>query len=105
MSKNVNKRFNEEPEYRLHRIKHFAKKYGWLLLSSEDELIFANKEASLRIDIKTLTIYTELTHPKKGETILKRTGSFNQKLIEKIFRNPRVHMPPQIQSEYPSFEK
>lgn len=103
MPKNNSKKFIEDLEYRIYRIKHFGKKYGWNILMSIDELIiFTNKDLSITISInaKTLMIETELNHPKKGETKLMRKGSFTMKLIEKIFRNPRVHTPNNIKTDY-----
>lgn len=97
---NKNIRFKEDYQYRLYRIKHFGKKYGWKFLSDMDGLIFGNNEAILKIDVVNLVIETDLIHPKKGETKLRRHGDFNQNLIERIFRNPRAHMPPEITSEY-----
>lgn len=97
---NKNKRFCEDLEYRIYRIKHLGKKYGWKFLSEIDELVFGNSEAILSIDPIKLTIETQLIHPKKGETKLIRSGDFTQNLIERIFRNPRAHMPAQITSQY-----
>lgn len=97
---NKNIRFKEDYDYRVYRIKHFGKKYGWRFLSEIDGLIFGNKEVMLRIDPKKLTIETELIHPKKGETKLVREGEFTMNLVEKIFRNPRAHTPEGIDSQY-----
>lgn len=98
--KNKNKRFLKDYAYRKYRIEHFAKKYGWKFLTEEKGMIFGNKEVLLRIDAVNLTIETELVHPHKGETKLIRKGEFTMLLVEKIFRNPRVHMPEDIQSTY-----
>lgn len=100
MQENKNKRFLEDYEYRKYRIQHFAKKYGWKFLSEEKVMIFGNKEVQLRIDAIKLTIETELIHPHKGETKLVRQGEFTMPLVEKIFRNPRAHMPESINSKY-----
>lgn len=105
MSINKNKRFLEDYDYRIYRIKHLGKKHGWNFLSEEDELIFGNNEAMLRIDAVELTVQTELLHPKKGDTKLFRHGDFSMDLIEKIFRNPRAHMPEKIESQYLPKEK
>lgn len=102
MSENKNKRFCEDLEYRIYRIKHLGKKYGWKLLSDIDGLIFGNNEAILKIDAVNLIVETDLIHPKKGETKIRRQGNFTQNLIERIFRNPRAHMPPEIDSQYVS---
>lgn len=95
------KTFQEHDEYRLYRINHYGKKYGWTIYLETPELIvFTNKECMLTINVRNLTIETELNHPKKGETILLRKGNFTMKLIEKIFRNPRVHTPDNIKTNY-----
>ena len=100
MPKNKNKQFIEDYDYRLYRIKHFGKKYGWKILSEIDGMIFGSKEIWLRIDPKKMTVETELIHPKRGETKLIRHGDFTMNLIEKIFCNPRVHTPQEIDSQY-----
>lgn len=100
MAFNKNKRFKEDYQYRLYRIKHFAKKYGWNFLSETEVLVFNNKEAILTIDPFKLTTQTELKHPIKGETKLLRRGNFTMNIIEAIFRNPRIHTSSQIQSQY-----
>lgn len=97
---NKNIRFLKDYNYRIYRIKHFGKKYGWRFLSDIDGLIFANNEVTLKIDAIKLTVLTELIHPKKGETKLIRQGNFTHNLIEKIFLNPRAHMPAEIESQY-----
>jgi len=86
-----------------YRIKHLARKYGWKLLSEiDDTLIFQKIFMVLKINFsKTgIEIETWLEHPKKGTTQLSRSGSFSINLIEKIFRNPRIHTPENIKTEY-----
>ena len=100
MAINKNQRFKEDYDYRLYRIKHYGKKYGWNFLSETTVLVFNNKEAILTINPKELTIETELKHPVKGETKLLRQGNFTMNMIEAIFRNPRTHTPDQIRSQY-----
>lgn len=103
MAVNIEKRFKQDIEYRKTRIIHLGTKYHWFPLKynqPDNILSFANKEAILTINIVNLIVQTEIIHPKKGETKLIRSGNFNCKLIERIFDNPRAHMPPSIISEY-----
>ena len=94
-------KFTDDYDYRLYRIKHYGKKYGWAIhLETPELIVFTNKECTMTINVKNLTIETELNHPKKGETKLLRKGNFTMKLIEKIFRNPRVHTPDTIKTNY-----
>lgn len=99
---NNSKKFIEDLEYRLYRIKHYGKKHNWSTLMECDNIImFENTEKTiLTINAKTMTIETELNHPKKGETKLLRKGDFTMKMMEKIFRNPRVHTPDNIETNY-----
>lgn len=92
-----------------YRIKHLAQKYGWQLLKeTSDTLVFRRTEmgyiepsvVTLRINFIKMEIQTILYHPKKGDTQLNRHGAFSMNLIEKIFRNPRVHTPVNIKTEY-----
>lgn len=103
MPNNIEKKFKYDISYRETRIIHFGNKYDWFHMEHGNPvhiLKFANKEAILTIDVLKLTVHTELIHPKKGETKLIRSGNFTSKLIERIFDNPRAHMPPNIISEY-----
>lgn len=100
MAINREKRFQEDCDYRVYRIKHFGKKYSWKFLSDIEEMVFSNTEATLRIDAVKLIIQTELRHPKMGETKLVRRGDFTMNMVEKIFCNPRAHMPSEIKAEH-----
>lgn len=83
------------------RLKHLGKKYGWkLLCETADALIFQKMFVVLKISLSEMEIETMLNHPKKGYTLLNRKGAFSMNLIEKIFRNPRVHTPKNIKAEY-----
>lgn len=99
---NKNKKFEEDYEYRIYKIKHYGKKHNWSIAMESDNIImFTNAEKIiLTINAKNLTIETDLNHPAKGETKLLRKGDFNMKMIEKIFRNPRVHTPNNIKTNY-----
>lgn len=97
------KKFKEDTEYRIYRILHLAKKYGWELERSDgDKFDFKNKkECTLSINYRYLKVATALNHPKWGNTVLERTGELTHNLIESIFRNPRAHMPKKkVQSKY-----
>lgn len=96
------KRFKQNMEYRIYRILHLAKKYGWILKNhDEDKFEFRDKhDACLNINYRYLKVSTALNHAKWGSTILVRDGELSQKNIESIFRNPRSHMPPNIRSQY-----
>lgn len=89
--------------YRIYRLKHYAKKYGWTISMEANEIItFVSQtlNTTITINAKDLIIETELIHPKKGETKLLRKGIFTMKIIEKIFINPRAHTPNTIKSQY-----
>lgn len=103
MSQSANKQFNEDIIYRVARIEHLAKKHGWKLKKKDEaslEFKSENPEVEMYVDYVHLTIRTKLIHPKKGKSLLERTGELTQKLIEKIFRNPRAHMPNSIKSTH-----
>lgn len=103
MSKSTEQLFKTDRDYRLHRIKHFAKKYRWTLINELDECFkFVNRQyAILKINHWDLNIETSLSHPVWGNTVLLRKGDFTMKTIESIFRNPRQHMQPgKIKSHY-----
>ena len=99
---NKEQQFRKDSEYRIYRILHMAKKYGWKLQNSDgDKFEFKNKEACiLHINYRYLKVATALNHPKWGNTILERSGELSQKDVESIFRNPRSHMPKNIKSKY-----
>ena len=107
MSKSKEQQFQTDTDYRIYRIKHFAKKYKWTL-TNDDGLIFTfiNQQAAiLKIHYWHLNIETALSHPVWGETVVLRKGDFNMKIIESIFRNPREHMPEQVNFELKSVKK
>lgn len=100
--KDKEKKFQTDSEYRIYRLRHFGKKYGW------KEIVFFNNTIWLQrnnegliIDLKELKIKSMLVHPKHGFTTLYRKGDFTQNIIESIFRNPRAHMDREkVKSEY-----
>lgn len=96
------KRFREDSEYRIYRILHLAKKYGWILENSDQEKFkFKDKAGSIiQINYLHLKIDTALNHPKWGKTTLERSGALTHKIVESIFRNPRKHMPSTVKSKY-----
>lgn len=104
MADNREKLFKEDEKYRIHRLFHLSRKYGWLITHfSLGILQFEYKDGSIvEINYKDLKIDTTLNHPKWGKTTLHRSGELTQKIIESIFRNPRAHMPrkSQIKSSY-----
>lgn len=102
MSLNKEKLFKTDIDYRIYRIKHLAKKYGWTFRKDDAEKFeFSNSEGcTLNINYLYLKVATSLQHPKWGNTVLIRKGELTQKIIESIFRNPRVHMPAKIKSQY-----
>lgn len=103
MSKSKEQNFQEDLEYRIYRIRHFAKKHGWILIGDNGkEFTFKTytEGAELVINYDVLEIETSLTHPEWGSTVLLRKGNFTQKIIESIFSNPREHMPEKIKSTY-----
>lgn len=96
------KAFKMDMEYRIFRIRHLAKKYGWAFKKDDGEKFeFQDKEGStLHINYFQLNVATALQHPKWGSTVLIRRGNLTQKIVESIFRNPRAHMPDHINSQY-----
>lgn len=110
MPDNKSKKFKKDIEYRIHRIKRFGNKYGWALLSDDNNIFqfesvhnwgfITSSKVIMNINYINLEVETILNHPQKGDTQLIRKGEFSMKLIEKIFRNPRVHMPHKIKGEY-----
>lgn len=117
MANNKAQKFKLDIEYRIHRLKLFADKYGWKLLSeskiSEPKNVFefesihnwgliTDSKVFMRINYFSLEVETFLNHPKRGQTQLRRKGEFTMNLIEKIFRNPRAHMPHVIKGQYVS---
>lgn len=101
MTKNNSQKFTEDYQYRIHRIKYLAKKYLWeFIFKNNDTLIFTNnKNVIISVNAKNLSVITDLIHPKQGKTSLKREN-LSLKLIEKIFINPRTHMPKSMTSNY-----
>lgn len=110
MPKNRNKKFKMDIEYRLFRIKHLADKYKWKIFNEENGILeyvgmhnwegMRNCAVILKINYLTFEVETILTHPTKGKTHLLRKGNFTSTLMENIFRNPRTHMPCEIQGQY-----
>ena len=102
MSKHKEDKFKKDMAYRMHRIKHFAKKHDWKLINDTSKKFeFQNKEkTTLIINYFALDIETCLIHPVWGYTKLLRKGKLTMKLVEAIFRNPRQHMPKKVKSEY-----
>lgn len=101
---NKEKQFDSDMKYRIYRILHLAKKYSWTLQNSDGEKYdFFNKQKStITIYASDLKVVTSVNHPTRGWTTLKREGKMNQRIIEMIFRNPRVHIHKnmQVQSSY-----
>lgn len=94
-------KFQSDVTYRIHRLQHFAKKYGWYLQRISRSFISFEKDgAYLQFCYSHLSIATVLDHPKYGRTKLERTGQLSQKIIESIFRNPRHHMGKKVKSRY-----
>lgn len=98
---NKEKKFKEDSEYRIYRILHLAKKYGWKLQKTDsDKFEFDKKGSILHINYRHLKVATALHHPKWGNTVLERSGDLSQKNVESIFRDPRSHMPRKVKSKY-----
>lgn len=102
MSKTKERLFQNDVEYRMYRIQHFAQKHGWeLIKEGAKKYEFKNKAgATLIINYMALDVETSLDHPVWGHTNLLRNGKLTMKLIEAIFKNPRAHMPYKVKSEY-----
>ncbi len=102
MASNKDKRFIQDMQYRIYRILHLGKKYGWKFQKEDSEkLEFKDKDnCTLSINYKYLKVATAINHPKWGNTVLIREGELSQKNIESIFRNPRSHMPDTVKSKY-----
>lgn len=107
MASDKEKRFEKDSEYRIYRLMHLAKKYGWGIRHFSLGIIefeCKSDRSVLTIDSKNLKIDTTLDHPKWGKTTLYRSGKLTHKIVESIFRNPRAHMPKNagIKSSYQS---
>lgn len=85
--------FSNSTEYRIHRINHLAKKYSWNPICGDNEkLHFSNNHALIVVYYGSLKVMTTLKHPKWGLTTLQREGNITERIMELIFRNPRVHI-------------
>lgn len=98
-------RFNTDQEYRLYRIRHFARKYGWVEMETTRSLLLFGHQrrgqlANLEINFTNSRITTFLQHPKRGTTKLVRKGILTERLVESLFRNPREHTGPEVSSQY-----
>lgn len=78
-------------------LKTLAEKYEWKLHCLQNEIgmisfvkIFNGDKARINIYMTKMTVATCINHPKKGKTQLFRK-KVNLALMEKIFKNPRVH--------------
>lgn len=107
MSDNPSKKFKEDIEYRIYRIKHFARKHGWKLINETTGILefdilhaYGNPKVIMTINYMAFEIETILNHPKRGITKLIRKGEFSMKIMERIFINPRAHMPDRIKGHY-----
>lgn len=74
-----------------------AKKYGWSLLCYQENIGMISFHKVIKADLARINIYltkmtvaTCLKHPKHGKTQMFRKF-VDMKLLEKIFKNPRVH--------------
>ncbi len=78
---------------RVKKIQAIAKKYGWREIDHQVNtymLSFGNVNDRINVYYSKMTVGTCLDHPKKGKTQLYRK-KVGQLLLEKIFKNPRVH--------------
>jgi len=66
--------------------------YDWDRIHTSNLYMISFRKDKMRINIytTTMTIATALAHPTKGKTQLYRRN-VDLKIIEKIFKNPRVH--------------
>lgn len=74
-----------------------AKKHGWTFLGYQENIqmisfhkIIDASFARINIYLTKMTVATALNHPKHGKTQLYRKH-VDFKLLERIFKNPRVH--------------
>lgn len=81
-------RFKMDQEYRLHRVLHLAKKYGWEQVRN---FVFSKKGDILKLNFSESIIETSIFHPSRGYTTLIRKGELTHNIVESIFRNPRQH--------------
>jgi len=78
----------------LNLIKDIAKKYEYIEIDHQENIYMISfKKNDIRINVyySKMTIATCINHPKKGKTQLFRRGVWDIKLVENIFKNPRVH--------------
>jgi hypothetical protein len=77
----------------LEEIKLLADIHGWEFKKWQEDikmLSYIKDDMRINIYTTTMTIATCLDHPKQGKTQLFRKH-VDPKLMEKIFKNPRIH--------------
>lgn len=79
------------------KIKMLASKHGWSFHDYQENIgmisfvkVITGDPARINIYVTKMTVATCINHPKSGKTQLFRKH-VDQKLLAKIFENPRVH--------------
>lgn len=70
-----------------------AQETGWLIHDWQPNIqmiSFIKDDCRINVYTSTMTVTTQLLHPKKGKTQLHRKG-VNYQVLKEIFTNPRVH--------------
>ena len=82
---------------KIEAIKSMAKSHGWDFHDIQENIgmisfvkVISGDPARINIYTTKMTVATCINHPKKGKTQLFRKG-VSEKLLNKIFENPRVH--------------
>jgi hypothetical protein len=73
-------------------IENLAALNGWKLLKQPNNFMLRFKKGACMLDVwyTRMTVGTYLNHPKQGKTqLFKRNVSL--KLLDKLFKNPRLH--------------
>jgi len=76
---------------------NMAKQHDWILHDIQENIglisfvkIIDNDQARINVYITKMTVGSCINHPSKGKTQLFRKN-VDQKLMNKIFKNPRIH--------------
>jgi len=82
---------------KIKELKALAKKHGWEFHDHQENIgmvsfvkVLSGDPARINIYMTKMTVATCINHPKSGKTQLFRK-KVEPKLMEKIFKNPRVH--------------
>lgn len=76
------------------QIQNVAKNNGYKQIDHQENIkmvSFSKDNIRINVYYTKMTIATCIKHPKQGRTQLFRRGVWDIKLLDKIFKNPRIH--------------